>query len=352
MELKQLLQSIPALDIKAQDAARTRQTELTKPPGSLGVLEDISIQVAGICGCVTPHLDKKVVFVMAGDHGVVKEGVSAFPAEVTAQMVLNFIHGGAAINVLARHVGAQVIVIDMGVACDLPPHPELVVRKIAYGTHNIAREPAMTRDQAIQAILTGAELAHIAIADGADILATGEMGIGNTTPSAAIMAAISGLPVQICVGRGTGVDEIGLQRKRAVVERALQVNRPNPNDGLDVLSKLGGFEIGGLVGVILGAASKRVPVVIDGFITTAAAMVAVTLQPQVRDFIIASHRSQERGHQAMLEWLGLHPLLDLDMRLGEGSGAVLAMSLVDAACKILREMATFSEAGVSQKGSE
>lgn len=349
MELEELLQSIPDIDEKAENVALSRQKELTKPRGSLGKLESLSIQIAGITADPRPRLDQKVVFVMAGDHGVATEGVSAYPTEVTAQMMLNFLHGGAAINVLARHVGARVVIVDMGVSVDLPYHPDLVVNKIGRATHNITREAAMTRTQAIQAILAGAELARAEIAKGAQAIATGEMGIGNTTPSAAIMAALEAAPLEICVGRGTGLDEEGLRRKREVVERAIRVNQPNPKDGLDVLSKLGGFEIAGLVGVILGGAAKRVPVVLDGFITSAAAMIAVALQPRVRRFLIASHRSQERGHHKMLEWLGLQPLFDLDLRLGEGSGAVLGLFILDAACKILNEMATFTEAGVSDK---
>jgi len=349
MELEELLQSIPDIDEKAENAARKRQQELTKPRGSLGKLESLSIQIAGITAQPTPRVDQKVVFVLAGDHGVAIEGVSAYPPEVTAQMMLNFLHGGAAINVLARQVGAKVVIVDMGVAVDLPDHPDLVIKKIGHATHNITHEAAMTRAQAIAAILTGAELARSEITNGAQAIATGEMGIGNTTPAAAIMAALEAAPLEICVGRGTGLDEEGLKRKRNVVERALQVNQPNPKDGLDVLSKLGGFEIAGLVGVILGGASMRVPVVLDGFITCAAAMIAVTLQPRVRNFLIASHRSQEQGHQKMLEWLGLHPLFDLGLRLGEGSGAALGLFILDAACKILSEMATFSEAGVTDK---
>ncbi len=349
MELEQLIQSIPDLDKNASEAARSRQNELTKPPGSLGKLESLSIQLAGITACPTPRLDQKVVIVMAGDHGVTIEKISAYPSVVTAQMVLNILNGGAAINVLSRHVGAKVVVVDMGVAADLSNHPDLILKKIGLGTNNIAQGAAMSLAQATQAILAGVEVAWAAIENGAQILGTGEMGIGNTTPSAAIMAALGAAPVEICVGRGTGVNDEGLARKREIVARALQVNQPNPQDGLDVLMKLGGFEIAGLVGVIFGGAAKRVPVVIDGFITTAAAMIAVTMQPRLRDFIIASHRSQEQGHQKMLEWLGLEPVLDLNMRLGEGSGAVLAMSILDSACKILNEMATFSEAGVANK---
>jgi nicotinate-nucleotide--dimethylbenzimidazole phosphoribosyltransferase len=349
MSIATLITRIQPLDAASMSAARARQDVLTKPQGSLGRLEALSIQVAGITRQARPKIQHKVVTVMAGDHGVVAEGVSAYPQEVTPQMVLNFLTGGAAINVLARHAGARVVIVDMGVASDIPTRPGLLVKKVAYGTQNIARGPAMTRQQAEQAILTGAEIVAAEIARGLDLLATGDMGIGNTTPSAAIAAAITGKPAGEICGRGTGIDDAGLQRKISAVERALQVNQPDPADGLDLLAKVGGFEIGGLAGAILGAAANQRPVVIDGFISTAAALIAVTLAPQVRHYLIAAHTSQELGHCLMTDWLGLPPLLDLHMRLGEGTGAVLAMSLVEAACKTLDEMATFSEAGVSEK---
>lgn len=345
------LPAIPHLDPAAMDAARKRQNQLTKPQGSLGRLEEFSIQLAGIYGQPIPSIKEKAVIVMAGDHGVVAEGVSAFPQEVTPQMVLNFLRGGAAINVLARQTGARIVVVDMGVAADLPSHPALLARKIAPATANIALGPAMTRAQAEQAIQTGIEIATLEIERGANLLATGEMGIGNTTPSAAIACALGGYAPAAVVGRGTGVDDDGLRRKISAVERALAVNQPNPQDGLDVLARVGGFEIGGLAGVILAAAARRVPVLIDGFISTAAAMIAVALAPQARPYLIAAHRSQENGHRLMLEWLGLRPLLDLDLRLGEGSGAALAFPILEASLAILREMATFGEAGVSEKAN-
>jgi nicotinate-nucleotide--dimethylbenzimidazole phosphoribosyltransferase len=350
-QLQELLARIQPLDEAAILAARQRQDELTKPRGSLGRLEDLSCRVAGMLAMMPPVIGKKAVIVMAGDHGVVAEGVSAYPSDVTAQMVSNFLNGGAAINVLARHSGAQVVVVDMGVASELSPHAGLVIKKIACGTGNIARTAAMTRQQAEQAILVGAALAQAEIERGVNMLATGDMGIGNTTPSAAIAAALTGQPPTSFVGRGTGVDDEGLQRKRSAVERALQVNQPDPLDGLDVLSKLGGYEIAGLVGVILAGAAYHRPVVVDGFISTAAAMIAASLSPLATAYMIAAHRSQESGHDLMLAWLKLQPLLDLGLRLGEGSGAVLAMSLVEAACKILAEMATFQDAGVSEKAN-
>ena len=347
--LEQTISRIVRLDLSAQDAARRRQDMLTKPRGSLGRLETLSIQIAGIMANPLPTLRDKAIITMAGDHGVAAEGVSAYPQEVTPQMVHNIACGGAAINVLARHIGARVIIVDMGVACDLPPHAEIAVRKVGYGTANIARGPAMSREQAVQALLAGIEALDEQVARGLDIVGTGDMGIANTTPSAAIAAALTGEAPGRFVGRGTGVDDQGLSRKVDAVERALAVNRPDASDALDVLAKVGGFEIGGIAGIILGAAAQRRPVVVDGFISTAGAMLAVALAPQARPYIIAAHRSQETGHALMLDWLQVQPLLDLDMRLGEGTGAALSISLAEAARRILCEMATFGEAGVSDK---
>ncbi len=351
MSLERLTSGIPSVDESAMAAARARQNLLTKPRGSLGRLETLSVQLAGIAGNPRPQIRRKVIVTMAGDHGVVTEGVSAYPQEVTPQMVANFLRGGAAINVLARHIGARVIVVDMGVAASLQPHPDLIDKKVAPGTGNIARGPAMSRKQAIQALLAGAEVVEAELDQGLDILGTGEMGIGNTTPSAAIAAAMTRHSPAEVVGRGTGIDDAGLSRKIAAVQRALTVNRPDPADALDVLAKLGGFEIGGLAGAMLAAAGHRRPVVVDGFISTAAAMIAVGLAPQSRSYLIPAHRSQERGHRLMLNWLGLEPLLDLDLRLGEGTGAAFGIWLAEAACRILNEMATFGEAGVSNRES-
>lgn len=348
--LQSIIAKIEGLDEAAMAAARARQNLLTKPAGSLGRLEELSIQLAGVTGKEIPSIQDKVIITMAGDHGVVAEGVSAFPQEVTPQMVLNFLHGGAAINVLARHVGARITIVDMGVAAEMQPHPSLVVKKIACGTANMTKGPAMTREQAEQAILAGVEVVEAEIAKGLDIVGTGDMGIGNTTPSAAIAAALTGIEPAKLAGRGTGVDDEGLKRKIDAIERALAFNKPDPNDGLDVLARVGGFEIGGLAGVILGAAANRKPVMVDGFISTAAAMIAVTIAPAARPYLISAHRSQEYGHSQMVAWLGLKPLVDLDFRLGEGTGAALGISFAEAACKILAEMATFAEAGVSDKG--
>lgn len=347
--LQNIIAKIEGLDEAAMAAAKGRQDTLTKPPGSLGRLEELSIQLAGITGKEIPTIKDKVIITMAGDHGVVAEGVSAFPQEVTPQMVLNFLNGGAAINVLAKHVGARITVVDMGVAVDMKPHPMLVVKKIASGTANMTVGPAMTRKQAEQAILAGVEVVKAEIEKSLDIVGTGDMGIGNTTPSAAIAAALTGIEPAKIAGRGTGVDDEGMKRKIDAIERALEINEPDAKDGLDVLAKVGGFEIAGLVGVILGAAAHRKPVMVDGFISTAAAMVAVTIAPAVRPYLISAHRSQEYGHSQMVEWLGLKPLVDLDFRLGEGTGAAIGISFAEVACKILAEMATFAEAGVSDK---
>jgi nicotinate-nucleotide--dimethylbenzimidazole phosphoribosyltransferase len=341
------LPHIPKPDQKAAQEARRRQDRLTKPTGSLGCLEDLSIQMAAISGKMRPSLERKAVIVMAADHGVAIEGVSAYPAEVTPQMVLNFLHGGAAINVLSRLAGARVVVVDIGVAYDFGDLPGLVQRKIALGTHNLAKGPAMQREQAERAIQVGVETVENEIARGLDLVGTGDMGIGNTTASAAITAVFTGLPPAQVTGRGTGIDVEGLARKVAVIQQAIELTQPDPGDPLDVLAKVGGFEIAGLAGVVIGAAAHRVPVVIDGFISAAAALVAAELVPEVKPYLIASHQSVEVGQGAIFTRLGLHPLLNLGMRLGEGTGSVLAFHLVEASVRILNEMATFDEAGVS-----
>ena len=296
-----------------------------------------------------PSVERKAVIVMAADHGVALEGVSAYPAEVTAQMVLNFLRGGAAINVLARQAKARVTVVDIGVATDFEPMSGLIQRKVMCGTRNQAQGPAMTRAEAEQALQVGVDVFNAEAAGGLDIVATGDMGIGNTTPSSAIAATMTGFSVAQVVGRGTGIDDQTLERKIRVIEQSLAVNQPNPKDPLDVLHKVGGLEIAGLAGVMIAAASQRIPVVVDGFISTAAAMIAVALAPRASDYLISAHQSVEIGHQAMLKHLNLTPLLDLNLRLGEGTGAALAFHLIEASTRILREMATFDEAGVSDK---
>jgi nicotinate-nucleotide--dimethylbenzimidazole phosphoribosyltransferase len=346
--MEETIKKIGALDERAISVARARQDILTKPAGSLGTLEDISTKVAGITGNATPKIKDKVIITMAGDHGVTDDGVSAYPKEVTAQMVYNFLNGGAAINVLARHAGARVVIVDMGVAVDFT-HERLVSKKIAYGTANMAKGPAMSYEDAVRSIEAGIEVFESEAKKGVDIVGVGDMGIGNTTSSSAIVAVITGYDVEKVTGRGTGIDDAGLEKKIAVIEEAIRVNKPNNKDAIDVLAKVGGFEIGGMAGVILAAASHRVPVVIDGFISGTAALVAYGIAPAVKDYMIAAHRSVERGHSVTLDYIGLKPLLDLDMRLGEGTGAALGISIVDAACKILGEMATFEDAGVSEK---
>jgi nicotinate-nucleotide--dimethylbenzimidazole phosphoribosyltransferase len=345
--LQGVIGRVAPLDHAAQIEARQRQDQLTKPPGSLGRLERLATQLAGITRDARPRLTRKVVIVVAGDHGVTAEGVSAYPSEVTGQMVRNFARGGAAINVLARRVGARVVVVDVGVAEALPPELPIVHRKVAPGTANMALGPAMTRSQALQAIAVGLDVVDAEYARGVDVICLGEMGIGNTTAASAIVATLTASAVADVTGRGTGIDDATWQHKVAIIERALRVNRPERHDALDVLAKLGGLEIAALVGAILGSAARRLPVIVDGFITTAAALVAADLCPAVRSYLIAAHRSVERGHVAALEHLELEPLLMLDMRLGEGTGAALALPIVDAALALLDEMATFGDAGIS-----
>ena len=347
--LTRIIEMIKPLDKGAMAEAQSRQDMLTKPQGSLGRLEELSVQLAGIQGKPIPDIKDKAIITMAGDHGVVAEKIGNWPQEVTVQMVHNFLTGGAGINVLARQAGARIVVVDMGVASDLKPDPQLLSRKVGFGTRNIALGPAMTAEQAVKAIETGIEVLTAEVAEGLDIVGTGDMGIGNTTASSAICAIMTGKPVAEVTGRGTGIDDKQLAHKVEVIERALAVNRPDPSKPLDVLVKVGGFEIGGLVGVMLAAAAHRIPVVIDGFISGAATLIATALAPGLKDFIIAAHVSAEAGHRGLLEHLGLEPLLDLGMRLGEGTGAALGIFLAEAASRVLAEMSTFAEAGVSEK---
>ena len=349
MRLHEVLRRICPLAREIEAAAQARLDRLTKPQGSLGRLEETAVRVAAITGEVTPKVPRGVVFTFAADHGVATEGVSAYPREVTPQMVLNFLRGGAGVNVLARHVGVEVRVVDIGVAYDFGVVPGLIRKKVMAGTKNLLVEPAMSREQAMEALQVGIDLATEAAREGVGLIGTGDMGIGNTTASAAITAVMTGRPVAEVTGRGTGIDEAVHAHKVRVVQQALDRQRPSQADALDVLAKVGGLEIGGLAGLMLGAAAARVPVVLDGFIAGAAALIAVGLQPQCRDYLIASHRSVERGHQAILDHLDLKPLFDLDLRLGEGTGACLGMGIVQASIKILTEMATFDEAGVSQR---
>lgn len=346
--LKKVIKEIKPLDSAAMGAARERQDSLTKPQGSLGRLEALSIQMAGIRGEVTPRLKDKVIITMAADHGVTRQAVSLYPQEVTRQMVYNFLSGGAAINVLARHIGGRVIVVDMGVIGGFPELPGLVSRPIARGTRDFTQGAAMTRGQAMAALEAGIDVVARESRRGLDIVGTGDMGIGNTTAASAVCAAITGQPVARVTGRGTGIGDQQLKYKIQTIEKALAKNQPDPKDPVDVLARVGGFEIGGLAGVMLAGAARRIPVVIDGFISGAAALIANGLAPRVKDYLIPSHLSVEAGHRVIFRHLGLKPCLDLDMRLGEGTGAALGIFLAEAAAKILSEMATFAEASVSQ----
>jgi len=345
--ISEVIAQIPALDAAAMQGARDRLDRLTKPQGSLGRLEELAAKLAGITGNARPRFPRKAVIVLAADHGVAAEGVSAYPQTVTAQMVQNFLAGGAAINVLARRAGARVVVADVGVAADLPPHALLVSRKLGYGSHNIATGPAMDRASASAAVCVGMDILESELARGLDLVATGDMGIANTTAATAVIAALTRRPPAEVTGRGTGLDEAQLAHKVDVIERALALNDPDPSDPLDVLARVGGFEIAALVGVILAAAAHRIPVVLDGLASGAAALLATEMAPPAHQYLIAAHRSMEPGHRVALERLELAPLLNLDLRLGEGTGATLAMHLVDDAVAILHEMATFDEAGVS-----
>ena len=346
--LKGLVENIKPLDVDLLNAAQNRLDNLTKPRGSLGRLEDLGKLFVAIQGDVNARVGKKAVLVFAGDHGVTEEGISAFPKEVTAQMVYNFLRGGAGINVVANQVGADVFVVDMGVDHFFEPADGLFSTKIRKGTQNMAKGPAMSREEALDALKAGVEVAFHYAAQGYNLFATGDMGIGNTTPSSAIFAVLTGKPPSEVTGRGTGIDDKTLEHKIRVVERALEVNRPDPSDPVDLLSKVGGFEIGGIAGLILGAASLGIPTVVDGFISTAGAMIAVALCPGVRDYMVCAHKSAAFGHQVALEWLGCRPLLDLDLRLGEGTGAAMGMWLMELGEKILHDMATFDEAAVAE----
>jgi nicotinate-nucleotide--dimethylbenzimidazole phosphoribosyltransferase len=349
--LDRTIAAIGPLDADAMRAAEARQLQLTKPPKALGRLETLSIQLAGITGKEQPVITDKAIAVMAADHGVVAEGVSAFPAEVTPAMVVNMMHGGAAINVIGRHVGARIIVTDLGVNADLG---DAAVRheKIRMGTANMAQGPAMTRDEAVRAVESGIRLVIEELENGLDIIATGEVGIGNTTAASAVIAVLSGEAPARVTGRGTGITQEALIGKVTTIEKAIAVNRPDRLDPVDVLAKVGGLDIAGMAGVFLGGAAHRIPVVMDGFISAAAALAAVRLCHECVDYILPSHVSIEVGHQVVLDELGLVPLFDLQMRLGEGTGAALSMSIIEASARILDEMATFESAGVAGDPSE
>jgi nicotinate-nucleotide--dimethylbenzimidazole phosphoribosyltransferase len=348
-----LARALAAIRVPDPEVARLTQALLnakTKPRRSLGRLEDLACQIAAIRGVPAPPVPRAAIVVMAADHGVADEGVSAYPAEVTAQMLVNFARGGAAINVLARQTGVRLVVVDMGTRAPPPDADGVVSRRIGPGTHNFTRGPAMTASEAVQALDSGIALAAGLADEGIDLVGLGEMGIGNTTAASALTAALLGLPPEEVTGRGTGIDDQTWRRKVEAVRRALAVNRPDPGDPLAVLAALGGFEIAGLAGVALGAAARRLPVLADGFIAGVAALIAARLAPPVAGHVLAAHRSVEIGHRAVLAALGARPLLDLDLRLGEGTGAALAVPLVQAAVRLVHEMATFAAAGVSDAG--
>jgi nicotinate-nucleotide--dimethylbenzimidazole phosphoribosyltransferase len=348
-KLKKVIESIKEPDYALAEKTQIRLNNLTKPLGSLGKLEELAKDISGMSAKLMPVLKNKVIFTLASDHGVTDEGISAYPKAVTAQMVYNFLKGGAGINVLGRHAGARVIVVDIGVAEDIEPVEGLVVRKMGYGTKNIAIGSAMTYDEAVKTVETGMDIFEDEFKKGIDIICTGEMRIGNTTSSSAITAVFTRKPVVEITGKGAGIDDKALLHKIKVIEKAIAVNRPNPDDAIDVLSKVGGFEIAGLTGIILASAANRVPVVIDGFISGAAALAAYRIAPLSKKYMIASHCSVEKGHKIILDELGLKPILDLNLRLGEGTGAALALCIVEAATKILCQMATFENAKVSKK---
>ena len=354
MNLKEILEGIKALDQQWIKQATERTTQLVMPTRALGRLHEISERLCAIQKTLQPAVERKAILVMAGDHGVVNAGVSAYPQEVTGAMVQTFLVGGAGINAISRQVDAEVFVVDMGTKADLngldlPGSDHFVSHKIAPGTDDFTQGPAMSLQAAEKSILSGFEEAAKLYQDGVEILGTGDMGIGNTTPSAAIGTVICDVELDKMVGRGTGVDDEGLTRKRKAVSQAIEVNKPTAANGLDVLAKVGGFEIGGIAGCVLAAAFHQRPVVIDGFISTAGALIAHALCPTVTDYIFAGHCSEESGHRYMLDYLKLDPILDLGMRLGEGTGAALSMGIIEGAVRMFKDVLTFEEAGVADK---
>ena len=342
-ELDALVREVLPLDRGTMTAAEEDQARLAKPPGSLGRLEEISIQLAGITGRVHNALNKKQLLVFAADNGVVAEGVSSAPQSVTKQQTINLMRGKTGAAVLAKHFGCGLTVCDVGVNADIY-ESTVLNRKIAYGTQNICTGPAMTREQTLQAILTGAEIARTV---DADVIGAGEMGIGNTTTSSAVLAVLLGTDVEAVTGRGGGITEESFRKKKAVIRTAIEVNRPDRDDVVGVLSKVGGFDLAAMCGAFLGAAAARRPAVIDGLISAAAALCAVRLCPNVRGYLVPSHASFEIGYRLAMEAMDLRPLFDLGMRLGEGSGCPLAFQVLDAACAVINDMATFDEAGIN-----
>ncbi len=350
-DFEKIIRNIAPVSTESLTQAQKHLDSLTKPPGSLGRLEELGRRYAAIKGLDSPQVRNKAMYVFAADHGVAQQGISAFPAEVTPQMVLNFVNGGAAINVLANHFDTQVVVVDMGVNYDFGDLPGLLNKKIAMGTGDLSLGPSMTLSQAEKAVQVGMELAQEAADGGVDILGTGDMGIANTTASVAIIAALTQRPVREITGRGTGIDDETLQKKIDIVEKALHINQPDLNDPLEVLAKVGGFEIAGISGFILGSAAARTPVVIDGVISGAGALIAHRLNPAAGDYMFMSHRSQEPAHEVLFAQVKQEALFDFGIRLGEGTGAVIGMNILEAAVKIYSEMATFENSGVSNKSN-
>ncbi|MFC1582853.1 nicotinate-nucleotide--dimethylbenzimidazole phosphoribosyltransferase [Planctomycetota bacterium] len=348
MDLTEIIAGIEPIDQNYLDRARARTEQLLMPTRAMGRLHPIAERICAMRRAEKPCVDRKAIIVMAGDHGITAEGVSAYPAEITGMMVDTFIKGGATINVISRQLGAEITVVDMGIVADIPAADNFIIKKIAAGTANFVQGPAMTREQAVAAIEAGFEVASGIIERGIDILGTGDMGIGNTTPSTAIGAVLTGKSVEIMTGRGTGVDDEGLQRKVAAIAKGLETNQPDPADGLDVLAKVGGFEIGGIAGVCLAAGYHKIPVVVDGIISTAGALIAHTLAPLSGEYMLAGHCSFEQGHGPMLAHLGHEPLLDLGLRLGEGTGGALAMHIVQAAVNVFNDVLTFGDIGLEQ----
>ena len=354
MKLDDVLAGIKRVETEWVDKAAERTASLAIPPRALGRLHDLAERLCGIRETLDINLDSKAVLVMAGDHGVAGEGTSAFPQEVTGAMVQTFLAGGAGINAISRHVGARVVVVDVGIIPDIPlpdsgSAQNFYVEKVGRGTASFTKGPAMSVEDARKSIMVGFHRASALFQEGVAILGTGDMGIGNTTPSAAIGALLTGKSIDEMTGPGTGLDDAGMVRKKEIIRQGLELNKPNPADGIDVLSKVGGFEIGAIAGIILAAAHHKRPVMVDGFISTAGALIAHALNPAVVDYIFAGHCSEEPGHRHMLSYLGLDPILNLGLRLGEGTGGVLAMDVMDAAVKVFKEVMTFDEAGVPDK---
>ena len=353
-KIKEIINKIEPLDLELMNRAQKRLDNLTKPQGSLGRLEELAKLIVGITKKENPNLQNKVIFTLAGDHGVVEEGVSAYPKEVTAQMVYNFLRGGAGVNILAKHIGARVVVVDLGIAEEIKTQKHefknFVDKKINFGTRNMAKGPAMTKEEAVRSIEAGIEVIEQEInRNEVGVIGIGDMGIGNTTSSSAICSCITGSKVEDVTGRGTGINDKQLEEKIKTIAKVLQINRPDPKDPVDILAKVGGFEIGGLVGIILATAANRISLVIDGFITASAALIATEIAPLSKNYIFASHNSVERGHRIALNWMGMEPIFNLKMRLGEGTGACLGISIIEAGVKILTEMATFEDADVSRE---